>query len=50
MSDFYWSLFLKCYNQNLEYFFFKVYLWDWFYFMKILKIELNTQTEYILVQ
>ena len=23
MSDFYWSLFLKCYNQNFEYFFLK---------------------------
>ena len=21
ISDFYWSLFLKCYNQNFEYFF-----------------------------
>ena len=21
MSDFHWSLFLKCYNQNFEYFF-----------------------------
>ena len=23
MSDFYWGLFLKCYNQNFEYFFSK---------------------------